>query len=95
MDLEQKTAHGIRAAEVLQSAVYIEAYELIKTELTTQWQQSPARDAEGREKLWLMLTMLAKVQATMERAIETGKLAQHQLGHQRTQQEKRAEYLGL
>ena len=65
MDLEQKTAHGIRAAEVLQSAVYIEAFELIKTELTTQWQQSPVwdaegkvTDAEGREKLWLMLAML-------------------------------------
>lgn len=88
MDLEQKVAHGIRAAEVLQNEAYIEAFDLIKQEILNKWQQSPARDLEGREKLYMMLGLLEKVQATLQSTMETGKISSKYLDYQKSLLEK-------
>jgi hypothetical protein len=95
MELESKVRRGVRAKEILESDIFLGAFADIKQEILEQWEQSPARDAEGREKLYLMLAMLAKVQAALTRVMDSGKLAQAELGHQRSQEERATEYLGL
>ncbi|HEY8085440.1 MAG TPA: hypothetical protein VIE69_07540 [Methylophilaceae bacterium] len=95
MELETRISRGSRAKEILDSDIYLGAFAEIKQEILEQWEQSPARDEQGREKLYLMLAMLAKVQVALTRVMDTGKLAQVELGHQRSQQERQAEYLGL
>jgi hypothetical protein len=84
MELEQEISLGIRAAEVLQNETYIQAYESIKQEIMTKWQQSPARDTEGRETLYLMLGLLEKVQATMQATMENGKVASQKLEYKKS-----------
>lgn len=95
MEISERIARAGLAKDILDNVIYQESYQIIRQEILDQWQNSPARDVEGREKLWIMLTMMDKIQATMQRVMETGKLAQLELGYQRSQQEKKAEYLGL
>lgn len=84
MELEQKVARGARAKEILNDDVYIETFELVKQGINDLWANSPARDSEGREKAYLMLGMLNKLQSVLLTTMETGLLAAEDLKHQRT-----------
>jgi hypothetical protein len=56
----------------------------VEKEVIDQWTNSPARDADGREKLWAYLHLLRKVKAQLTSTLETGKLAQLELQHKQT-----------
>ena len=88
MTPEQAIYRANRAKEVLENETYIEAFALIEQELTEQWKSSPARDQEGREKLWLMQRLLAKLKVTLESTMDSGKLAVAELTHKQTLMEK-------
>lgn len=88
MNLSERLYNGDRAREVLENESYIAAFEAIETEILTQWKQSPARDLEGREKLWQLLSLLQKLQATLQSTLETGKLAKLELEHKRSLAER-------
>jgi hypothetical protein len=95
MAIEHDITRGGKAREVLESEVYIDSFDIIKTELLNTWQQSPSRDIEGREKLYLMLAMLNKVQSTLQSVMETGMLAQSELNHKRTMLDRAREFGGF
>lgn len=84
MTLEQNLHNGSRAKEVLENEQFIAAFEAIEAELVESWKQSPARDAEGREKIWSYLGLLKKVKAHLVSTMETGKLAELELIHKQT-----------
>lgn len=84
MELEERINRGVKAREILDSEIYLEAYDTLRQEIIDQWQQSPARDVEGREKLYLMLGIIDKLRATMQTIMESGKLAQLELNHKLT-----------
>jgi len=83
MSLELNNFRGQRAKEILENEEFQAAFEAIKTELINQWEQSPLRDNEGREKIHQYLTMLNKVKAQITSVMETGRLAQLELDHKR------------
>lgn len=95
MKIDIDLARGARAKEILENELYIEAFQTIKDEVLEAWQQSPSRDLEGREKLYLMLGMLNKVQSTLQTVMETGKIAQAQLAHNQTILDRAKEWAGL
>lgn len=95
MDIEQKIARGVEANSIINNELFKSAFDEINQEILDQWQTSPARDVEGREKLYLMLKIAEKFRSNLTRVIDTGKIAQMELGRIRTAQERRAEYLGL
>lgn len=82
--IEERLYLGDRAREVLENEAYNDAFSQIKSEVMQQWADSPARDTEGREKLWLMQSLLSKLQLTLQTTMETGKLASLELEHKRT-----------
>lgn len=84
MTLEQRLHAGSRAKEVLENEAFVEAFEAIEKEVIEQWTNSPARDQDGREKLWAYLHLLKKVRAHLVSTLETGKLAQVELQHQQS-----------
>jgi hypothetical protein len=93
---EQRLHRGSRAKEVLENEEFSAAFDAIEEELTQAWKNSPQRDAEGREKLFLAMTMLSKVRQSLTTTMETGKLALLELQH--TNPTKRAqarEFLGM
>ena len=88
MEIPQRIYNGDRALEILDNEAFIAAFVDIEQEILKQWKDSPARDLEGREKLWLMLSLLSKVKTTLETSITTGKLAKLELKHQRNLAER-------
>ena len=94
MEIEGRIYHANRAKEVLENEAFIEAMRSIKEEITNQWKESPSRDVEGRQSLWVMLKLTEKLEATLRTTMETGKLAQLELEHKRTLLERARELIG-
>lgn len=85
---------GDRAREVLENEVFQQVFTDYRTEITDQWTKSPARDLEGREKLWLMLSLLNKLEAMLQSTLDTGKLAKLDLEYKRTLAERAKSLVG-
>jgi hypothetical protein len=82
--LQQRIYDGNRAKEVLENEVFQGAFLAIELEMTETWKKSPARDAEGREKIWQYLMLLQKVKTHLEATMQDGKVADLDLEHRRT-----------
>jgi hypothetical protein len=96
MTEEEKLSRGTRAKEVLENEEFQRAFESIEEELTQAWKTSPQRDADGREKLFLALTMLQKIKLALTQTVDTGKLALLELRHQNpTMREQAKDFLGM
>lgn len=76
--IEQRVYDAEQARAVLDNEAYQRAFEDIRKEYTDAWMNSPARDQEGREKLYLMLQLTNKLQATLQGMLADGKQAQIQ-----------------
>lgn len=84
MTLETNLYMGDRAKEVLENEAYLAAYDELDKELTERWKTAPIADREGRERTFQLLTALRMVQASMQRTLETGKLAKMELEYKRS-----------
>lgn len=93
---EERLHRGTRAKEVLENEEFQAAFDAIEQELTQAWKNSPQRDADGRERLFLALTVLGKIKASLTTTMDTGKLALLELQHNNpTMREKAREFLGM
>jgi hypothetical protein len=88
---EGRVYRGDRAREVLQNEAFAWAFETTKSEIYESWQQTLAANAAERERLWLALQMLERVQEHLVQRLETGKLAARELKHRaKAEQEQKA-----
>lgn len=94
MTLEGRIYNADRAREVLENEAFQQVFADAKQEITEQWTKSPARDQEGREKLWLMLSLLNKLEAMLQSSLDSGKLAKAELQHQQTMLERAKALVG-
>ncbi len=76
---EVERKRGADASYILEHPLYVESVTSIRERLMKNWQESPVRDTEGREKIWMMLTMLNEIEANFRSMVQTGKLASSQL----------------
>lgn len=67
------------AQAALDNPLIAEALAAWEQEIVDTWKASPLRDAEGREKLRLMLDACQKFKEHMNRTIETGQLQRLQM----------------
>ena len=79
MDLENDIIRAEEAARIINHPLYVEAYDKLKQELEQAWINSPSRDVEGRETLWLSLKLLAQTRTHLESLIASGRMAQIEL----------------
>lgn len=86
--LEQRIYDGDQARLVLENEAFAAAFADLKQEITEQWQQSPARDKEGREALWNLLKLAGKLESHLRLSLEDGKMAKLDLQHQISLTEK-------
>lgn len=82
---EYEIARGERAHQLLTDPLLVEAFETVEQELHDQWQNSPARDAEGREKLFLTLKCLQRARLNLVSMVETGVMAKATLAQRASQ----------
>ena len=76
MSDELDARRGEEARQLLEHPLLVEAFELIEQEHIERWKNSPARDEEGRQSIWLSLKNLHKVRGHLEHVMATGKVAQ-------------------
>ncbi|MBV4459182.1 hypothetical protein KVG96_14575 [Pseudomonas sp. COR58] len=93
--IEQRIYDGNRARECLENEQFNRAFDGIERELTEAWQTSPARDVEGREKIYLSLQLLRKLKAALQSSLETGKLAEVERIHKKSALDRVREILPL
>ena len=77
--LPQEDARGAKAREILEEPLVAEAFSKIEAEILSAWEDSPARDIEGREKLYQMLMLTRKVKRHFESVVLTGEMARRTL----------------
>jgi hypothetical protein len=82
--IEKRIYDGHRAKEVLENEAFQQVFKDIEQEFVEQWKESPARDNEGREKIWIYLSILRKVETHLKTALDTGKLAELELQHKQS-----------
>jgi len=73
--LEAEIQRGEKAAQLLAEPLLRDAFSALQQECMDKWQNSPARDAEGREKLFLMLQASLRVEKHLKSLMESGKMA--------------------
>jgi len=79
MDLEKEQQRGHRAKAILEDEIFVEAIQKVSGELDAEWMNSPVRDTEGREKIYMMKKMLNVLLVQLRSVMETGKLATKQI----------------
>jgi hypothetical protein len=79
MSLDNEISRAQQASDVIDNPLYQEAFTLMRERLMQQWADSPARDTEGREKLWQMTKLLDGVEGHLKQIMETGKIARVQI----------------
>lgn len=94
MTLNEQIYNADQAKLVLENEAFQRAFDDIKQELTEQWTKSPARDQDGREKLWLMLKLLEKVEICLKSSLDSGRLAAEELKYQRSMADKAKSLFG-
>ncbi len=78
MNPEQEKQRTELAKNVLDNPVFQDSITKIKQELYGEFLNSPARDSEGREKIYLMGKMLDLLLVNIKSVMETGKLNKKQ-----------------
>lgn len=78
-----------QAQDLMDHPLLKEAFETMRTRYLTEWESSPARDSEGREKIWTYLKQLETVKSHLLEVIQTGKMAQVELGQRSLLQKAR------
>lgn len=77
--ISRDRSRGVRAKELLDNDLVQEGLGSLKAEYLKAWEDSPARDAEGRERLWVMVKLVDRFRSHLEHVWNTGKLADAQL----------------
>jgi hypothetical protein len=93
-DLDKRIYDADQARQVLENPAFHQAFEDVRKEIIQSWQESPARDQEGREKLFQLLKLADKLKMTLQRSLESGQLAKEELKHQQTLLERAREAMG-
>jgi len=79
VDKEKEIQRGHRAKAILDDEIFAEAIQKVSSELDLEWLNSPIRDTEGREKIYMMKRMLNVLLVQIQSVMETGKLASKQI----------------
>ena len=69
MSTELREEHAQR---ILTDPLYQEAFDVIKQDLMSRWDQSGSNELEARESIWLAMRLLDKIQLHIQSIIETG-----------------------
>jgi len=64
-----------RAQTLIDDELFKEAFDVLKEDLMSRWQQSGSTDSEARESIWLAMRLLDRIRSHLTSIIETGHMA--------------------
>ena len=74
MTEQEQLARASHAQQLRENPLLTEALTAWTHELTQVWQNSQLKDADGREKLYQMLTAAKQFQTYLQNTVDSGKL---------------------
>ena len=77
--LNRDIVRGARAAELLNNELLQESLATLERDYIEAWKITPARDTDGRERLWQAVNIVGKVRDHLVKVVNDGKLSQRQL----------------
>jgi hypothetical protein len=77
--LHESISRGARAEALLQNDLLQEAFVRLEHDYIDAWKISPARDTDGRERLWQAVNIVGKVRDHIVKVVNDGKLSQRHL----------------
>ena len=86
--LSQEIERGSRAKAIIEDELWVEAWEVMDSELMRVWESSQAHESVEREKIWMLVKQTKRLRSYFENVIETGKLALIEAGLNREQKEQ-------
>lgn len=75
MNSLKEIKRGGDAEQLLNNALFVEAFTTVEDAIINKWKTSPVRDVDGQHELRLMLKLLADVKGYVVEVAQTGKLA--------------------
>ena len=66
-----------RAKALLDDELLAEAFDTLRQELLSRWENSASNEAEARESIWLGLQLLTRVKRHLESIVTTGEMLKH------------------
>jgi phosphomevalonate kinase len=69
---EERARH---ANNLLQNKLFIEAFDILKTDLMSRWNHSGSTESEARESIWLAMRLLDRIEGHIKSIVETGHMA--------------------
>ena len=88
--LHESISRGARAEALLKNDLLQEAFARLEQNYIDAWKISPARDTDGRERLWQAVNIVAKVRDHIVKVVNDGKLSQRHLSELAHSQRRRA-----
>ncbi|SOY79937.1 conserved hypothetical protein [Cupriavidus taiwanensis] len=89
--MDERTASEIARAEraklILEDPMVVAALHDMREHIRNAWEQSPARDKEGREELFRYMKVIGNFESAFRTHIGTGEIAAHQL---KTEEERQS-----
>ena len=77
--LQRDIDRGARAAELLRNELLQASFATLERDYIEAWKITPARDTDGRERLWQAVNIAGKVRDHLVKVANDGKLAQRHL----------------
>lgn len=72
-------SRGRQAARLLEDPMLVEAFATVEQTLLAGWRATGDAQERERERLWLMVKLLARLRGHLTEAMETGKMSQRSL----------------
>jgi hypothetical protein len=79
MTLEEEQRRGVHASQLLNDELLNKTLDEIEADTLNLWENTPARDVEGREHLHRFYLACRKFRNTLKSHLETGKMANTQI----------------
>jgi hypothetical protein len=77
--LTRDATRGVRAKSLIDNELLVEAFKTLEESYIAAWRLTNAGDSAGRERLFLAVNIVGKVQEHLNSVIANGKLAQAEL----------------
>ena len=79
MGRDKEITKGKNAERILNDELFKKSITYLRELYLNEWENSPARDKEARESLWVAIKMLGTVEGHLQTVMQTGKLANRQI----------------
>ena len=73
--LARDLSRAEQARAALDNEVLADAFATLEADYIKAWRETPARDTDGRERLWQAVQIVGKVKQHLQSAVNDGKVA--------------------